>query len=43
MTVDEFIQVCDKFTSKKIFKRDANGALVKDRNGNLSKINSDNV
>lgn len=43
MTVDEFIRVCDKFTNKKIFKRDVSGALLKDRDGNLTKINYDNV
>jgi N-acetyl sugar amidotransferase len=43
MTEDEFIRVCDKFTNKKIFKRDANGSLFKDRDGNLTKINYDNV
>jgi N-acetyl sugar amidotransferase len=43
MTVDEFIKVCDKFTNKKIFKRDASGTLLKDRSGNLTKINYDNV
>lgn len=42
MTVEEFIAICDKFTNKKIFKRDANGGLVKDRYGNLTKINYDN-
>jgi len=42
MTVDEFIGTCDKFTNKKIFKRDANGALIKDGKGNLTKINNDN-
>jgi N-acetyl sugar amidotransferase len=42
MSVDEFIKVCDKFTNKKIFKKDASGALVKDRRGNLEKINFDN-
>lgn len=42
MSVDEFIRICDKFTNKKIFKRDANGALVKDRHGNLTKLNYDN-
>ena len=42
MTVDEFVGVCDKFTNKKIFKCDANGRLVKDRHGNLTKINYDN-
>jgi N-acetyl sugar amidotransferase len=43
MTVDEFTQICDQFTNKKIFKRDASGALIKDRRGNLTKINYDNV
>jgi N-acetyl sugar amidotransferase len=42
MSVDEFVKVCDRFTNKKIFKRDAAGALVKDRRGNLEKINDDN-
>ena len=43
ITTDEFIRICDKFTNKKIFKRDASGALIKDRDGNLSKINYDNA
>lgn len=43
ITVDEFIKICDKFTNKKIFKRDDSGTLVKDRDGNLTKINHDNV
>lgn len=43
MSVEEFIRLCDKFTNKKIFKRDATGALIKDRNGNLTKINYDNA
>lgn len=43
MTVDEFIRLCDKFTNKKIFRRDVSGALLKDRNGNLTKINYDNI
>jgi N-acetyl sugar amidotransferase len=42
MSVDEFVAICDRFTNKKIFKRDASGALVKDRHGNLEKINYDN-
>lgn len=42
ITVDEFIRICDKFTNKKIFKRDVTGALVKDRDGNLTKLNFDN-
>lgn len=43
MSVDEFVKICDKFTNKKIFKRDAGGELTKDRHGNLEKINYDNV
>jgi len=43
LTVDEFVRLCDKYTNKKIFKRDASGALIKDRYGNLTKINYDNV
>lgn len=43
MTTDEFIKICDRFTNKKIFKRDASGMLIKDRLGNLLKLNHDNV
>lgn len=43
LTEDEFIRICDKFTNKKIFKRDVSGALLKGRDGNLTKINYDNV
>lgn len=43
VSVDEFTTLCDQFTNKKIFKRDSNGKLIKDANGNLSKINDDNV
>jgi N-acetyl sugar amidotransferase len=42
MSVEEFVKVCDQFTNKKIFKRDASGALVKDKHGNLEKLNYDN-
>lgn len=42
INVDEFIKICDEFTNKKIFKRDPSGALIKDKNGNLTKINYDN-
>ena len=42
MTVDEFITLCDRFTNKRIFKCDASGALIKDREGNLEKVNYDN-
>lgn len=43
MTVDEFIAVCDHFTDKRLFVCDADGNLVKDRDGNLTKINYDNI
>lgn len=39
---EQFIKVCDKFTNKKIFKRDKEGNLLKDREGNLTKVNYDN-
>ena len=42
LSVDEFIRICDKFTNKKIFLRDSSGNLLKDRHGNLTKINYDN-
>lgn len=38
MTVDEFEKICDKFTNKKIFKTDARGNLVKDKNRNLIRL-----
>ena len=43
ISVDEFNRICDKYTNKKIFKRDISGALIKDRDGNLTKINYDNA
>ena len=42
MEMDEFVRVCDRFTNKKLFVCDARGQLVKDRRGNLTKINYDN-
>jgi N-acetyl sugar amidotransferase len=42
LTVDAFIKICDRFTNKKIFLTDARGGLVKDRHGNLTKLNYDN-
>lgn len=43
ISVDEFIRICDNFTNKKIFRRDVAGNLLKDRHGNLTKLNADNV
>jgi N-acetyl sugar amidotransferase len=42
MSVSEFVTICDRFTNKRIFVRDAAGTLVKDRHGNLRKVNDDN-
>lgn len=38
LTVDEFIKICDQFTNKKLFVRDSNGNLIKDKAGNLTKL-----
>lgn len=43
INIDEFINICDRFTNKKLFKRDSLGALIKDRDGNLTKVNYDNL
>ena len=43
MNIEEFTKICDKFTNKKIFKRDSSGDLIKDRYGNLTKVNYDNI
>ncbi len=43
MGVDEFIALCDQFTNRALFRQDSQGRLVKDRYGNLTKINEDNV
>lgn len=42
ISLDEFIAICDRFTNRKIFKCDARGNLIRDRHGNLVKINYDN-
>lgn len=43
ISIDEFIKICDRFTNKKLFKTDSKGMLIRDQNGNLIKINYDNV
>ncbi|UNK38224.1 N-acetyl sugar amidotransferase [Shinella sp. H4-D48] len=43
ISVEEFIKICDRFTNKRIFKRHPDGSLIKDKHGNLTKINYDNV
>lgn len=41
LSVDEFIKICDRFTNKKLFQVTARNELVKDRHGNLIKLNYD--
>lgn len=43
MDLDEFVRICDQFTNKKIFLRDHAGNLIKDKRGNLTKNNYDNL
>jgi N-acetyl sugar amidotransferase len=40
--IDEFIDICDRFTNRKLFKTDNRGDLIKDASGNLAKLNYDN-
>lgn len=40
---DEFVDICDRFTNKRLFETDRQGKLRKDRHGNLTKLNYDNV
>lgn len=42
VSIDDFIEICDRFTNKAIFETDSRGNLVKDRHGNLKKNNYDN-
>ena len=42
MTFDEFVEVCDRFTNKRIFVTDRHGELVRDARRDLTKINDDN-
>ena len=43
MSTQEFIKICDRFTNKKLFKKNSSGELMKDEYGNLTKINYDNL
>lgn len=36
ITMNEFEEICDKFTSKELFQTDQDGKLVKDKDGNLT-------
>jgi len=38
ITEKKFIEICDNFTNKKIFKTDQGGKLIKDNDGSLTKL-----
>ena len=40
---EQFIQICEKFTNKELFKKDKNGNLLRDKDGNIEKISYDNL
>jgi N-acetyl sugar amidotransferase len=42
ISYDEFIIICEKFTNKKLFKKDKNGKLLRNQEGNIEKISYDN-
>jgi N-acetyl sugar amidotransferase len=42
ITEEEFHKICDKFTNTELFEKDGNGNLIKDKDGNLTKIKYDN-
>jgi len=42
ISIEDFINLCDRFTNKQLFVCDERGSLVKDANGNLTKVNYDN-
>lgn len=42
ITYDQFIQICEKFTNKDLFKKDKDGKLLRDKDGNIEKIAYDN-
>lgn len=43
ISIEEFEKICDRFTNKRLFKTDSRGNLIKDKDGNLTKINYDNI
>ena len=42
LTREEFFKIADKWTNKSLFKKDNNGNLLRDKDGNLEKIQYDN-
>lgn len=43
MGLDEFQAICDRFTNRRLFVTNRDGELERDRHGNLTKVNYDNV
>lgn len=43
ISLSQFIKICDRFTNRKLFRTDKSENLVKDKHGNLTKLNHDNV
>jgi len=43
MTLENFQAVCDRFTNKRIFKTDRRGNLLRTGNGDLVRLNDDNL
>ena len=43
MAIEEFEEVCDRFTNKALFKTNRKEELIKDSRRNLTKINYDNI
>ena len=43
MTIEDFDQVCDQFTNKRLFESDNTGNFKRDKDRRLIKINDDNI
>jgi hypothetical protein len=43
ITIEEFDQICDRFTNKELFITNKQGKLIRDSSNSLVKINYDNV
>jgi|TARA_B100000315_G_scaffold242217_2_gene264146 N-acetyl sugar amidotransferase len=43
VSLEEFVNICDQFTNKRLFMTVSKGNLRKDKYGNLTKINNDNI
>jgi N-acetyl sugar amidotransferase len=43
VTLEEFQAICDRFTNKRLFQCDNTGRPIRNRGGNLVKVNDDNL